>query len=361
LGFKLSSGAGQVSLLTTLIVLLCENRNKYLLSKHNLRFSQRKPSMLDNLQAFIDVAQHGTFSAAAKVQDVAVSSVSRQIDALEKSLGVLLFQRSSRKLLLTDAGEQFLPRARVIVSEMEDAKAALLDAQAQPKGMLSVTAPTAFGRRHVVPLVASFLKQYPLIELDLHLSDHLVDLTAQRADVAIRIGTLPDSDLVATPLAPTLRLACASPQYLKTHGRPAKPLDLLNHSCLTMASARAPTGWWCFPQVNQGKALAVRGAFRTDDTEALLAAAVAGLGVVHLASWLVCDMVAAGQLVSLFPASPVVATKQANGIHAVRLKGRSHATKAQLFITHLKNAFGTTPYWDVAVNQAIESARKPAL
>jgi DNA-binding transcriptional LysR family regulator len=117
-----------------------------------------------------------------------------------------------------------------------------------------------------------------------------------------------------------------------------------------MTSARAPTGWWCFADVNLGKALAVHGAFRTDDTEALLAAAVAGLGIVHLASWLVCEMVASGQLVSLFPAAKIVAAKQANGIHAVRLKGRSHATKAQLFITHLKNAFGTPPYWDVAAS-----------
>ncbi len=315
---------------------------------------------MEDLKVFIDVARCGTFSAAAKARDVAVSSVSRQVDALEKSLGVVLFQRSSRRLLLTDAGAQFLPRALVIVSELDDAKAALLDAQAQPRGLLSVTAPTAFGRRHVMRLVASFLQQYPLIELDLHLSDQWVDLSAQRFDVAIRIGTLPDSDLVATQLAQLVRLACASPGYLKERGRPTKPEELLLHSCLTLSSTRTPAGVWCFPGVNQGKALAVRGAFRTDDTEALLVAAVAGLGVVHLASWLVCDLMASGQLVSLFPAAKMGATRQANGIHAVRLKGRSHAAKAQLFITHLKNAFGTPPYWDVAVNQAVQSARRPA-
>lgn len=303
--------------------------------------------MLDNIQAFMDVAQCGTFSAAAKVQGVAVSSVSRQVDALEKSLGVALFQRSSRRLLLTDAGEQFLPRARVIVSELDDAKAALLDAQAEPRGMLSVTVPAAFGRRHVTPVVASFLRQYPMIELDLHLSDQWVDLASQRADVAIRIGVLPDSDLVATRLAPLTRLACASPQYLQAHGRPTRPEDLLQHSCLTLSSAPTPAGWWSFPNVNQGKALAVRGRFRSDDTESLLEAAAAGLGVVHLASWLVCDMLASGRLVSLFPTATAAGDTPA-GIHAVRLKGRSHAAKAQLFITHLKQAFGAPPYWDRA-------------
>jgi len=305
--------------------------------------------MLDGIEAFLDVAKYGTFSAAAKAQGVAVSSVSRQVDALEKSLGVALFQRSSRRLLLTDAGEQFLPRAQVIVSELEDAKAALLDTQAQPRGMLSVTAPGAFGRRHVTPVVAGFLKQHPLIELDLHLSDEWVDLATQRADVAIRIGVLPDSDLVATQLAPLTRLACASPHYIREHGRPNGPEDLLQHSCLTLSTARAPVGWWTFPNVNHGKALAVHGRFRTDDTEALLEAAVAGLGVVHLASWLVCDLVAAGQLVNLFPADTAPPMKRAPAIHAVRLKGRSHATKAQLFIAHLKKAFGETPYWDRTV------------
>ena len=222
--------------------------------------------MLEGIYVFLDVTRHGTFSAAAKVQGVAVSSVSRQVDALEKSLGAALFHRSSRRLLLTDAGEQFLPRAQLIVSELEDAKAALLDAQAEPRGMLSVTATAAFGRRHVMPVVASFLKQHPLIELDLHLSNQRVVLSTQRMDVAIRIGVLPDSDLVATQLAPLTRVACASPHYIREHGHPASPQDLLQHSCLTLAGTRVPVGWWSFPDVNHGKALAVKGRFRSDVT-----------------------------------------------------------------------------------------------
>jgi DNA-binding transcriptional LysR family regulator len=310
--------------------------------------------MLDNIQAFLDVHKAGTFSAAAKLHNVAVSSVSRQVDALEQSLGVALFQRSSRRLLLTDAGEQFLPRAQLIVSEMVDAKAALLDAQAEPRGLLSVTAPSVFWRMHIAPTVASFMQQYPLIELDLRLSDHWVDLAEQRADVAIRIGALPDSDLLATRLAPMLRIACASPSYLQAHGRPAAPEDLLHHHCLCLPST--PTGLWTFPEVNQGKPLAVQGRFRSNDVDSLLDAAAAGLGIAHLASWLVYKKVEAGELVNLFPASVALsaaaaasAKSQTPAIHAVRLKGRSHSAKAQLFINHLKQAFGSPPYWDSVV------------
>ncbi|GAB4557940.1 MAG: LysR family transcriptional regulator [Rhizobacter sp.] len=310
--------------------------------------------MIDNLQAFIDVARQGSFSAVAKSRNVAVSSVARQVDALEATLGVSLFQRSSRRLLLTDAGEQFLPRAVGVVEELGEAVAALLDAQAEPSGVLTVTAPSSFGRRHVVPAVASFLQQHPSIELELHLSDEWVDLTTTRTDVAIRIGVLPDSDLTATQLAPLTRLACASPGYLARHGRPARPEDLLQHDCLTVSStSRTPTGWWVFPGVDKGKALAVHGPLRTDDTECLLQAAEAGLGVVHLANWLVSESIAAGRLVNLFPPDNRTRDGQPAAIHAVRLKGRSHAAKAQLFIAHLKTAFGSPSYWDIAVTEAL--------
>lgn len=307
--------------------------------------------MLDNIQAFLDVHKAGTFSAAAKLHNAAVSSVSRQVDALEQALGVALFRRSSRRLQLTDAGEQFLPRAQLIVSEMVDAKAALLDAQAEPRGLLSVTATSVFWRMHIAPTIASFMRQYPLIELNLQLSDHWVDLSEQRADVAIRIGTLPDSDLLATRLAPMLRVAVASQQYIRAHGRPAKPEDLLQHSCLCLPST--PSGLWSFPNVNHNKPLPVQGRFCSKDVDSLLDAAADGLGVAHLASWLVYKKVAAGELVSLFPASVAAAAAAAAtakgpapSIHAVRLKGRSHSAKAQLFINHLKLAFGAPPYWD---------------
>jgi DNA-binding transcriptional LysR family regulator len=302
--------------------------------------------MLDDLRTFLAVAEAGSLSKVANARDIAVSSVSRKIDALETALGAKLLHRTSRVVMLTDAGEQFLPRARNILAELDDAKDAISSLRADPRGLLTVTAPSSFGRRYITPAVTSFLKQYPLMEIDLHLSDHVVDLSAQRIDVAIRVGSLPDSDLVATRLATIRRLVCASPAYIKRCGRPASPEDLLQHNCLTLITKPAPADWWSFAGINRNKALPVRGSFRADDTDALLQAAVAGVGIVHLASWLVSDMLVAGKLVNLFADAQLPAAKSPFAIHAVRMPGRSHAAKAQLFIAHLRDAFGEPAHWD---------------
>ena len=299
--------------------------------------------MIDELRAFLAVAGAGNFSLVARSQSVAVSSVTRRIDALEASVGTKLFRRSPRNVTLTDAGMQYLISARKIVTEFDEARENLAELQADPRGLLTVTAPATFGRRHVMPAVVRFLRQYPQIQLDLHLSDEWLDLAAQRVDVAIRIGTLPDSDLIAVRLAPLRRLVCASPDYLARAGRPERPEDLLKHNCLTVATTPIPHGWWCFHDVRRGTALPVSGTLRTNDTEALLQAALEGAGIVHLASWLVGDLVTAGKLVSLFPD---MAGSTGPAIHAVRMPGRSHAAKAQLFIAHLRHEFGEPAYWD---------------
>lgn len=311
--------------------------------------------MLAAIQLFLDVAAAGSFTAVSRRQDLAVSSITRKIDALEADLGIRLFVRSSRAILLTDAGQEFLPRAQRLVAEMQEARHVLADLHADPSGLLSVTVPAAFGRRHVVPALPAFLAAYPLIEVEMHVSDQRVDLAAQRADVAIRIGVLPDSELVATRLAPVRRLACASPAYLARHGVPQVPQDLLSHNCLSYASTPLPTGWWRFPETAGRAALPVRGSLRTDDTETLLEAALAGVGIVHLASWLVGEAVRDGRLVSLFPQPASTTTAAArqlssggSDIHAVRLPGRSHTAKAQLFIAHLRQHIGEPPYWDRA-------------
>jgi DNA-binding transcriptional LysR family regulator len=307
--------------------------------------------MLDDLRTFIAVAEAGSLSKVANSRDIAVSSVSRKVDALEEALGSKLFHRTSRVVMLTDAGEQFLPRARNILAELDDAKDAIASLRADPRGLLTVTAPSSFGRRYVTPAVTSFLQRYPLMEVDLHLSDHVVDLAAQRVDVAVRIGALPDSDLVATRLATTQRLVCASPAYIARCGRPVDPEELLQHNCLTMITKPAPADWWRFNGIHRNKALPVRGTFRSDDTEALLQAAVEGIGIVHLASWLVSDMLVAGRLIQLFTDATPATTNSPFAIHAVRMPGRSYAAKAQLFIAHLREVFGEPAYWDVAIGK----------
>jgi DNA-binding transcriptional LysR family regulator len=307
---------------------------------------QKGMIMLDEIRIFLAVVESGNLSKVAKEEHMAVSSVSRKIDALETELGFKLFHRTSRLVMLTDAGEQFLPRAKNILLELDEAKSAMSALNADPQGLLTVTAPASFGRLYVAPATTRFLQRYPLMEIELNISDEIIDLSAHRIDVAVRIGALADSDLVATRLAPFKRLVCASPDYIARYGRPEKPQDLLAHNCLSTSTTHIAAGLWCFPGVNKGNALVVKGNFRTNDTNSLLLAAVAGLGVVHLASWLVKDMIISGQLISLFPEEPHIKSKRESAIHAVRMPGRSHAAKAQLFIAHLRDEFGEPAFWD---------------
>ena len=295
---------------------------------------------------------------------MAVSSVSRKIDALEAELGARLLLRSSRQVIVTDAGERFLPRARNILAELADGKSAVQELDSEPRGLLTVTAPAAFGRLHVAPAIAAFLQRYPLIEVDLHVSDDVVDLSARRVDVAVRAGVLPASDLVATWLAAMPRLVTASPAYLERHGWPEKPEDLLRHQCLTVNGRVPPRGWWRFEGVNGNQPLPVKGKLRCDDTDSLLHAAISGAGIAHLANWLTSDAVVSGQLVPVFPMLPVEhqpplrRAPDEPAIHAVHMPGRSNQAKAQLLIRHLKEYFGSPPYWDLALEAAGAGERR---
>jgi DNA-binding transcriptional LysR family regulator len=314
--------------------------------------------MIDALPTFVAVATAGSFSQVARDQGVAVSSVTRRIDLLEAELNTRLFTRSSRQLRLTDAGEHLLPRAQRILGEVADARDGLASLYADPRGTLTVTAPSMFGRQHLAGAVQSFLGQYPLLDVDLHLSDQVIDLGERRVDVAIRIGRIESSELVAAQLAPIRRILCASPAYLERAGVPNRPEDLLKHACLTVSTTRAPHGWWCFEGVNRGLALNVKGRLRSDDTGVLLQAAVDGLGIVHLASWLVGEMLADGRLVQILPdARPPAGLDSA--IHAVRLPGRSDSAKARLFVAHLRKSFGNPPYWEKALG--VGSSQRPGL
>ncbi|MYM72455.1 LysR family transcriptional regulator [Duganella sp. FT134W] len=315
--------------------------------------------MIDALQCFVAVVELRSLSKAAAHLEFAVSSVSRKIDALEAELGARLLLRRSRQLIVTDAGERFLPRARNILAELEEGKSAVQELDSEPRGLLTVTAPAAFGRLHVAPAIAAFLQRHPLIEVDLHTSDEVVDLAARRVDVAVRAGVLPASDLVAVRLAGLNRVVAASPAYLARHGWPKKPEDLLDHQCLTVSGRLPPRGWWRFDGINGGQPLAVRGKLRCDDTDSLLHAAISGAGIVHLANWLTSDAIVAGQLVPVFPMDPIerstIEPRRDPGesaIHAVHMPGRSNQAKAQLLIRHLKEYFGSPPYWDLAMEAA---------
>lgn len=314
--------------------------------------------MIDSLQCLIAVVEHRSLSKTAAALEIAVSSVSRKLDGLEAQVGARLLVRSSRQVVLTDAGERFLPRARNMLAELAEGMAAVQDNADEPRGVLTVTAPVGFGRLHVAPAIASFLVRYPLLEVDLLISDSVVDLAERRVDVAVRAGVLPGGDLVATRLAPQHRVVSASPAYLQRHGWPQSPEELVHHQCLSKVGG-SPRAWWRFDGVNANQPLPVKSALRCDDTDTLMHAALAGAGIVHLANWMVSDAVVSGALVPVFPMAPLQAGMAAarhdpmeSAIHAVHMPGRSNQSRAQLLIAHLKEFFGDPPYWDVAMEQA---------
>lgn len=313
--------------------------------------------MIDALKCFVTVVELGSLSKAAVQLEMAVSSVSRKIDALEQELGARLLLRSSRQVVVTDAGERFLPRARNVLAELAEGRSAVQELETEPRGLLTVSAPAAFGRLHVAPAIASFLQRHPLIEIDLHVSDEVVDLSARRVDVAVRAGVLPASDLVATYLSGMNRVVSASPAYLARHGWPKTPEELLQHQCLTVNGRVPPRGWWRFKGVNDYQPLPVKGNLRCDDTDSLLHAAIAGAGIVHLANWLASDAIVSGQLVPVFPMLPIARDDARRrdpnepAIHAVHMPGRSNQGKAQLLIRHLKEYFGSPAYWDLAMER----------
>jgi DNA-binding transcriptional LysR family regulator len=301
--------------------------------------------MFEEFQVFVAVATEKNFSRAADKLGTAASSVTRRIDHLESMLSARLFHRTTRAVSLTEAGEALLPRAQAIIASLEEAREAVTAVQDEPRGWLRITAPSAFSRLHVVPAVQSFLQRFPRIQIDLEATDRVSDLTTERLDLAIRIGAMPNSKLVASRLADQTRIACASPSYIARRGMPASPIELLQHDCLTTRSSPAPAGWWKFAGINDDKALTVKGPFRSDDPGALVEAAVGGLGVVHLASWLIGRQIADGTLLPLFAGTDQAQQNDA-AIYAVRLSSRMQAAKASLFIEHLRRFVGNPPKWN---------------
>lgn len=319
--------------------------------------------MIDTLHCLLAVVEQRSLSRAATQLKMSVSSVSRKLDALEAQLGARLLVRGARQVVLTDAGERFLPRARNMLAELAAGMAAVQELEQEPRGVLTVTAPAGFSRLHAAPAITSFLARYPSLEVQLLVDDSVVDLAEQRVDVAIRAGVPPSGELVATRLALQQRVVSASPAYLECHGWPATPAQLVQHQCLSMVG-KSPRAWWRFEGVNHNQPLPVKSAFRCDDTDTLMQAAVAGAGIVHLANWMVSDAIVAGTLVPVFPMAPLERLEARrhdpaeSAIHAVHMPGRSDHAKAQLLINHLKAFFGDPPYWDVAMEKAGAALRR---
>ncbi len=293
------------------------------------------------------------------------STVSRAIVALEADLGAALFNRSTRRLHLTEVGNTFLEHAQRIVDDVEEARAASASLNQGPAGLLHINVPGAFGRRHVMPHLPAFLAEYPMLRVDATLTDATVDLIEAGADVAVRIGVLADSSLIAKRLAPHRRVLCASPGYLARAGPVDRPEDLAAHACL--ATAVQPGEAWYFRrarageagagQVGAGEVLEVpaRGPLRANDSEALMDAALAGLGIVLLATWLVGPEMRAERLVEALPDwEAAIAPGPEPAIWGVYPPKRVVSPKVRVFLDFLERRFGRPPYWERAEKGAPE-------
>jgi DNA-binding transcriptional LysR family regulator len=228
--------------------------------------------------------------------------VGKHVMALEDRLGARLLNRTTRRQSLTEFGRLYYERCKLVMAEVEAADAVARDLHRAPRGRLRINAPVTFGTYGLVPLVARYLRTYPDVDVDLVLSDRMVDPVEESFEAVIRLGPLADSTLVARPLAPYRLIACASPAYLREHGAPAVPADLANHQCLGFAYwSPAPAGAWQFSRDGRTEAVKVRSRLRINDSKALVAAALEGLGIVLGHDALLKNDLAAGRLVRILP------------------------------------------------------------
>ncbi|TAX87284.1 LysR family transcriptional regulator [Rhizobium leguminosarum] len=252
----------------------------------------------DDLKTFCRVAQLSSIAAAARAEASDASTVSRRIAALEAQLGTRLFQRTTRKLSLTEAGTIFLSRILPILDDVSAAREAAVAAVEQPGGLLRVTASNAYGEAVVAPLLAAFCAQYPKIEIDLLLSDALVDLVAQQVDVALRLGPRPAGDLIVSKLKTIERRLVASKEYLSSVPRVEQPGDIVAHVCLPTTNSPQPP-MWLFRRDVENIELVVPAKIRTSNTLALRQLVRDGVGISLLPEWSVDEDIESGRLVQL--------------------------------------------------------------
>lgn len=252
---------------------------------------------IEDLRIYIAVIHAGNFTAAAEQLMLSKQYVSRRMAALEASLGVRLLIRNTRKLSVTDAGLLFAQHAQRILDEIQEAELAVSEQQQTLRGTFRINLPMSFGMSHLSPLIAEFLSHHPALQFQIELADRYVDVIGEGVDMAIRIGTLADSTLIARPLGELKRVICCSPDYLKRAGTPQHPDELLQHACLRYGR-EGQNGWEL--QVNgKAKWLAVQGPMVSNNGEVLRDAALAGLGLVLLPAFIVESALQRGELVTV--------------------------------------------------------------
>jgi DNA-binding transcriptional LysR family regulator len=296
---------------------------------------------ITGLSVFARVVESSSFAAAARHFGLSPAMASKHILALEERLGARLLNRTTRRVSPTEIGRVFYERATRILADIDDAEQEASALQATPRGLLRVSGPLSFGTRQLAPAIADFLAACPAVEIDVTLSDRVADLVEEGFDLAIRIGRLVDSSLIARRIAPCLVVACAAPDYLKSHGAPRLPADLAAHNCLGYSYA-ALRNEWRFSGPDGTESVRVAGRLNANNGDVLRLAALGGEGIILQPSFLVADDLAAGRLVPILPGY----VPDELAIHAVYPHSRHLSVKVRSFVDFLVARFGQQPEWD---------------
>lgn len=303
---------------------------------------------ISDLDIFARVARTGNMSAAGREMGLSPAVVSKRISLLEERLGARLFQRTTRQLTLTETGEGYFRRVVDILSLIAEADDFVSRRNINPRGVLKVTAPTTFSRYHLAPYLADFVEKFPEIHLDLHLTDNFVDIIRDGFDLAIRIGELEDSSLVARKLSPDTRVMVAAPSYIQRNGTPKSLNDLVNHNCLCAGAQDI----WSIEGPGGQQEVRVKGNIRSNSADMIREALIAGLGIGLRGTWEVGQEIKDGKLEVILPQYRGSSNM---AIYAVYPSRDFMPAKVDVLLDFLGQHFGPDPYWDKSLN--LEAAK----
>ncbi len=296
---------------------------------------------LGAMRAFDRVARRGSFSAAAGDLGISKAMVSRHIANLENELGVQLFNRTTRRLHLTEVGSAYLERVRAILEEIDEAEEAVTQLNAEPRGTLRLVAPTNFGAFHLGRAIAGYMERYPEVQVDLSLNDRPFDLIEEGVDMAIRVGRLTDTSLIARQFATTRMVVCGSPEYLARHGVPMQPEELADHNCLIFTPS-LPRSEWRFQGPEGPRNQRVSGSMVSDAGDPLRIAAIKGLGLIQQPEYMVWQDLSLGRLRTVlddFAPPP-------RAINAIYPHRRHLSAKVRTLVSFLGDYFAPPVYWE---------------
>ncbi|MFA5520876.1 MAG: LysR family transcriptional regulator [Castellaniella sp.] len=296
------------------------------------------------MRSFVLVAEKGSFAAAAQIEGVTPAVMGRRLNALEKRLGVQLVHRSTRGLVLTDLGEQYLEQCMPVLRDFDAAESSISVGRRRVSGRLVVSAPAAFGRRHVAPHIIAFKERYPGLRLSFNFTDSVIDLVGEGYDMAIRVGDVLDPNYVALRLYPNQRVVCGTPDYFRRHGVPAVPEDLAGHNCLAFNMQGGQPHGWIFRRDGRSFAVRVDGDLDCNDGELLYEWVRQGLGVGWRSTWEIQADLKQGRLMTVLDDYAVADYD----IQAVFPRQRYLPAKVRHFIDYIRQIYNRPGYWESA-------------